>query len=253
MSKGLPIRDWDKLIEITSSIKDSLFSASESLREMHEVKSSMKDSLFSASESLRKMYILMSSESNNTAGASEMPIPLNVKLMVGTGNILGKYTPLPIFKEIRSSWENILRETIDSDQGITGYKIAKFKSFQPGETYTFNVNVNSEFTDFRADVARPIQVFLIDINHALAAAQSLIMSKFNRQFWDVQEDIPLFIGYLKSNGFVTKLLPSGGSFEVTPGNFQCLIHFSALTSESTEGCVITDYDKATQTFTVGGY
>ena len=232
MSKGLPIRDWDELIEITSS---------------------MKDSLFSASESLREMYILMSSESNNTAGDPEMPIPLNIELMIGTGSILGKHTPLPIFKEIRSSWENILRETIDSDQGITGYKIARFKSFQPGETYTFNVNVNPEFTDFRADVARPIQVFLIDINHALAAAQSLIMSKFDRQFWNVQEDIPLFIGYLKNNGFITKLLPRGGSFEITPGNFQCLVHFGALTSDSTEGCIITDYDKATQTFTIGGY
>ncbi|NEP80153.1 MAG: hypothetical protein F6K39_19485, partial [Okeania sp. SIO3B3] len=60
--------------------------------------------------------------------------------------------------------------------------------------------------------------------------------------------------FMKREGWVANLSPAGGSFDITPGNFQNLIHFGLRTAyDGAQGAVITEYDASSQTFTLGGY
>ncbi|NET46753.1 hypothetical protein [Okeania sp. SIO2B3] len=183
----------------------------------------------------------------------EVVIALNIDLKIGTGDLLGEDIPLLQFANIYSDWEQILRDTVDSDQGVTGYKLAYLQSFQPSQTYEFTLNVDPAFTDFRNGRVKPIQVFLIDSNLALAAIASAIAGMRGNNSSVLSGFVPSIIGYAKNNGWVANLSPEGGAFSITPGNSQTFLHFSALTGNSSEGCVITNFDKATNTFTLGGY
>lgn len=183
----------------------------------------------------------------------KVTIALNVRLRVGTGDLLGKDIPLQIFADLYSDWEDIIRSIIDSDQDITGHKLAEFRSHQPGATYEFTVNVAPEFTDFESGVANPINVHLIDTNQALSAMISAVAAMRGTQRDDLEVAAKRCIGFAKSGGWVASLPPTGGTFSITPGNSQSYLHFGAFTPGGSDACVITDFDKATNTFTLGGY
>ena len=186
-----------------------------------------------------------------------MPIPLEVKLFLGTGTLLGEDIPLSTFISQSSVWEQILRDTVDCDQTalktVPGHKFGYLKSFQPGDTYTFNVNVDPSFTDFDGTKIEPIDVFLIDTNLQSLAIDFAIALAADIGVANISSVIPDFIGYAKDRGWVKRLPTTGGSFTITPSNSDRFIHFSANTSTSTEGCVITDFNSVNNTFLLGGY
>lgn len=190
----------------------------------------------------------------NDTGDNDVEIPLKIKLIFGTGNNLGIDTPLPIFQEMNSEWQNIIASTIESNQLLSGDKMVKLESYQPGKSYTFNVSVDSSFTDFNNNKSLPIEVFLIDSNLALSAAISVVAFVAGFGFGSLNLYIPKFIAYMKRNGWVKNLPPTGGSFDITPGNSHNLVHFCVHTAnDGGQGAVITEFNSTTNTFTLGGY
>jgi hypothetical protein len=221
---GIPIKDFDKLLSRLDTINQTWLA----------------------------IYDLL--KPSDIVGDTKMPIPLQVKLLFGTGSNLGTDTPLPIFQEMGSQWQDILTSTVESNQAVTGYKVAKLESYQPGDTHTFNVVVDPSFSEFKPGKVRPIEIFLIDSNLALGAAISVVASVASEGFFGIDQYIPKFIAYMKHNGWIQNLLPAGGSFNVTPGNSQCLLHFCIHTlNDGGQGAVITNFDATTNTFTIGGY
>ncbi len=197
--------------------------------------------------------IPISINSVNPNPDKEMTIALDVELKVGTGTLLGRDIPLVQFAEIFSDWEQILRNIIDSDQGITGHKLAYLRSFQPGKTYEFNIDIDPAFTDFDLLKPEPIVIHLLDANQIQSALISSVAAMRGIQAGDLENTCKRMIGYAKSGGWVANLPPTGGSFSVTPGNSQSFLHFGAYTPNSSDACVITNFSKATNTFTLGGY
>lgn len=221
---GLPIRDFDKLLSKLDAINQTWLAIYELLKPEQII-------------------------DNN-----EMEIPLKVKLALGTGNRLGEDTPKTIFQEMGSLWDSIISSTIDSNQNITGYKVAKLNSYQPGKEYTFNVQIDSNFTDFDSSKTVPIEVFLIDSSVALSAAIGVVAGALSVGEYNIGNYIPKFIGFMKSNGWIKNLPASGGAFIITPGNSHNLIHFCIHTSSGGgQGAVITSFNKETNTFILGGY
>ncbi|GGA53252.1 hypothetical protein [Okeania sp. KiyG1] len=197
--------------------------------------------------------IILTIHSTKPNSKSEVVIALNVDLKIGTGNLLGKDIPLFLFAEFGSDWEGILRSVVDSDQGITGNKAANLRSFQPAQTYEFTLVANPTFTDFRTGVTKPIQVFLIDFNIALSAMIAAVAGMRGNSYSALEKITQNMVGYAKSGGWIANLPPAGGAFSITPGNSQSYLVFCLLTGNGSETCVITDYDRSTNTFTLGGY
>ncbi len=180
-------------------------------------------------------------------------IALNVQLQVGTGDLLGQDIPLAELASVYSDWEFILQDIVESDQGITGHKLIHLKSFQPGNTYDFNVAVSPDFTDFEAGVAKPIKIHLLSFPRLIKAAVGAAAGMRGVPFSDLTALSRSLIGFAKSGGWVANLPPTGGAFSITPGNFENYIHIGAYTPGGSDACVITNFDESTNTFTLGGY
>ncbi|NET40618.1 hypothetical protein [Okeania sp. SIO2B3] len=196
----------------------------------------------------------------------DMEIPLKIKKWVGTGAKLGQDLPLSFLQSIYSDWEYILAQSIDSDQGVTGHKLAGLSCYQPGKEYTFKVDIDTTFLDMDktskrklknsagevigAEV-RPILVFYFDLIKILSELSPLAIV----ESWNVGGDeIASMIGRIKDSTCVASLPPNGGEFRITPHNTPGFIHFTSSTiNDGGQGCIITQYDTGTQTFTLGGY
>lgn len=200
------------------------------------------------------IIVTVHSKKPNPEKGGDLTIALNVRLKVGTGDLLGKDIPLFRFAEILSSWEGIIRDIVDSDQSpkITGHKLAYLKSYQPGETYEFSLNISPALTDFDNSKTKPIQIHLIDSNQLQTALTASVAGMRGLATTDLQEFVKKMVGFAKSGGWIANLPATGGTFQITPGNAQSFLHFSAFTSGGTDACVITDFDKTTNTFTLGG-
>ncbi len=207
--------------------------------------------LWAISQSNSDIIVTVHSEKPNSK--EEVTIALNVVLKVGTGTLLGRDIPLSQFAGIYSDWEQILRDTVDSDQGITGHKLAYLQSFQPGNTYDFNLQVDPAFTDFDPAKNNPIAVHLVDFNLAQTAMTAAVAAMRGLAASSLDDTVKQMIGYAKNGAWVKNLPPTGGAFSITPGNHQSILHFGAHTPGSTDACVITNFDETTNTFTLGGY
>jgi len=184
---------------------------------------------------------------------TKMTISLNIALIIGTGENFGKEFYISSLLNINDDWRDRVSYTVDTDQGITGYKLAYLSSYQPGDTYEFNVMVNPNFTDFNPDKNKPIHIHLIDINLIHIAYSTIIASMGENHNLPTLDTIQRIIGDVKKGGLVTNLPATGGLFKITPTNNQSILHFGACTSDGIDACVITDYNKTTNTFTLGGY
>ncbi|MGK7918746.1 MAG: hypothetical protein AB4080_01890 [Trichodesmium sp.] len=202
-----------------------------------------------------KSDIIITVNSVKPKSIQEMVIALDIALKVGTGDLLGKDIPLTVFASIYSDWEYILTNIIDSDQvpKVTGYKLAYLRSFQPGVTYEFTVNVDPAFTDFENGVAKPLHVHLIDSNQIQTALIASVAAMRGVSSGYLEDAVKRMIGFAKSASWVANLPPTGGTFSITPGNAQSVLQFGAYIPGTRDTCIITDFDKTTNTFTLGGY
>lgn len=214
--------------------------------------------LWSASEANCNIAITILSEKPNLRNDEEMPIPLNVALRLGAGvDNIGEHTPLSVLESVYSDWYDIARETLISDQGLSvGYKLVKLLSYQPKETYEFKVEVASDANiDWDTGRLNPIQVFLFEFDQVSMIMNSAVAAMRGLSYDDLVHAVRQTMGTAKnSHTFVEKFPTSGGTFSISPGNLQNLIHITVSTqSHGAQGAVLTGYDEATQTITIGGY
>lgn len=214
--------------------------------------------LWAVSETNSNIAITVSSEKPNLGNNEEMPIPLNVDLQVGAGvDNVGEHTPLNILELIGSDWYDIAFNTLISDQELpVGYKLVKLFSYQPGETYEFKVKVASDADiDWDTNMLKPIQVFLFELDQVNLAMSAAVAAMRGMSYDDLEGAVREIMATTKNKQtFVKKFGTTGGTFSITPGNFQNLIHMTLHTeSYGAQGAVLTGYDEATQTITIGGY
>ena len=221
-----------------------------------EVKGSYE--LWSASEASCNIAITVLSEKPNLGASEEMPIPLNVALRLGAGvDNVGEHTPLTVLESFYSDWYDIAYSTLISDQGLlVGYKLVKLLSYQPKETYEFKIEVASDANiDWDTNRLNPIQVFLFEFDQVSMIMNSAVAAMRGMSYDDLVQAVRQSMGTAKnSHTFVEKFPTTGGTFSISPGNFQNLIHITVSTeSQGAQGAVLTNYDEATQTITIGGY
>lgn len=215
--------------------------------------------LWFISETNSSIAITILSEKPNLGNNEEMPIPLNAVLRVGAGEEnVGEHTPLSILEALGSDWYDIGYDTLISDQGLSvGYKILKLQSFQPKETYEFKIEVASDATiDWDTNRLKPIEVYLFEFDQvSLAKDVAIAAMRGDLAYDDLQHAVKQIMTTTKNdNTFVEKFPTTGGTFSISPGNSQNLIHITVRTeSMGGQGAVLTSYDDATRTITVGGY
>lgn len=222
-----------------------------------------EQSLIKISQEIRRMYDLLASP-GEAIKDEYMEIPLKITKMVGTGTKLGKNTPFLFFlkdmvERVGYSWRNIEESTIDSDQGLTGWKVLKISSFQPGKTYEFSVNVDEDFTNIAND-KHPISIFatkLSDVMFAIDATKTSYLADCISDGWfkDPSDYIPSLIGNLKASSWIARLPRGGGAFSVTPEMESLYIHIGVHLpwGDGHQGCIVTEFDSGTNSITIGGY
>lgn len=174
----------------------------------------------------------------------DMAIPLNVELILGTGENFAKSFPTLLGFDAHD-----LKKFLDSDQGFTGHKLFRLNSFQPGSEYEFNLEISGIF-DLDDSVDNPFEVFLLDVNKITTAFVSAMSG-----WGDFPTVIhPLTVGWIKTGAFVKSLPPSGGKFTLKPSFSRFVGHFSVYTkSAGAQGAIIDGYNSETNTFSLIGH
>ena len=175
---------------------------------------------------------------------------LNIDLLFGTKISNRKFFNylIPTGLSSNNYWRNIIEKAFDSTQGITGYNIARLASFQPGITYPFTLTVNGNI-DWAS--GGKIRVYLLDADMLLFIAMELLAIAADR---NISQSEQRLVGKVKQWKFVkAELPPEGGQFVLTPLNADKFIFFDVHTSKGWDGGVITDFNRPTNTFTLGGY
>ncbi len=191
-----------------------------------------------------------------------MPIPLKIGLNVETGAHARRDTPLANLLAVNSDWHQIAYDTIQSNRGIIdGFKIARLKSYQPGYTYSMNVvlaensDIDWDNTFNNPNPSFPLRIHLLYFDEVSFLKDTVIAIMRGLAYDALKEEVKKIMGQVKNKDtFIAGLSSTGGEFTITPGNFQNLLHFSVKTlSMGWQGAVITNFDKTTNTFTLGGY
>ena len=208
-------------------------------------------SLYAIAPTEAEIAITVHSDNKNLSrrGKQEM-IPLNIDLLFGTTASNRKFFDyiIPTGLWDNDYWRNAIEKAFDSTQGIAGYNIARLASFQPGITYPFTLTVNGNI-DWAS--GGKIRVYLLDADILLFIAMELLAIAADR---NISQSEQRLVGKVKQWKFVkAELPPEGGQFVLTPLNADKFIFFDVHTSKGWDGGVITDFNRPTNTFTLGGY
>ena len=101
-----------------------------------------------------KVVVAISNPSAEDNNNDSMSIPLEIDLVLGAGHNFGIEFPKTFFPSSN------LKKLIDSDQGVTGFKLFRFNSFMPSSEYEFNLVVALAI-DFDTSLAKAFEVHLL--------------------------------------------------------------------------------------------
>ena len=211
-------------------------------------------------------WITILSDVINPLKGDEMPIPLNIELKIKTGTDLGTDIPLAVFTRYFSDWEDIIVGLVDSDQGLTGGKIAQLTSYQPKNDYDFNVIMKSDHTvNFGQDIIYQLAdgsnasgvmtVHLLDFSYVSLIIDAAVAVMRGVSSNDLQKAVSEIAGSIKRKENRVGIFPSiGGTFSISPGNKDNILIFSIHTlNDGWQTAVIESFDPATNTFVLSGY
>lgn len=207
--------------------------------------------LYAIAPTEAEIAITVHSDNKNLSrrGKQEM-IPLNIDLLFGTTASNRKFFDyiIPTGLWDNDYWRNAIEKAFDSAQGIPGHNVARLASFQPGNTYSFTLTVSGSI-DWAS--GGKIRVYLLDADLLLFTAMELIGRAADRSVTQSEQKL---VGKIKQWRFVkAELPPEGGQFAITPLSADKFIFFDIQTSNGWDGGVITSFNRATNTFTLGGY
>ena len=96
---------------------------------------------------------------------------------------------------------------------------------------------------------------MLEFDQVSLIATAAVAAMRGMSYNDLVQAVRGVMGTAKnSHTFVEKFPTTGGTFSISPGNFQNHIHITVSTqSHGAQGAVLTGYDETTQTITIGGY
>lgn len=180
----------------------------------------------------------------------EMPIPVLVKLIIGTGAKFSNELK-PYYDVTSGHFEDNFSHFLDSDEGISGHKLIILDSFQPGKEIVFDVV--SSGAGF--DLAYPISFQWLSINRLFELIGTIGADIINPESTEVDSAI---VGFLSQKGWVGDVV--GGKIKLTPTMTNFVGRFAARSTvtDAYDTCVVTSYQKNNDpyqggTFTLGGF
>ena len=209
--------------------------------------------LYAISEAPTKLGITVHSNKQNFSKGGSMSILLHVDFLLGTGTFFREGFSISHITIPNYHWKNFINASMESEQKISGHRIARLASFQPGETYSFKLELAGNI-DW-ADDGR-IRVYLLDTELCQYLAWELLAFSDGYNISNGPEHGygQLLASRLKQWKFIKAEIPKeGGTFELAPLHSERLLFFDVKRQSHWDMGVITDFDLATNTFTVGGY
>ncbi|MCT7955718.1 hypothetical protein [Laspinema palackyanum] len=184
----------------------------------------------------------------NPEDIDDMPLaPLEIELLLPTGsNFPGyQYDPTMISPEGLESVNTLFQ----SSDGVTGYKLFDFASFQLGQSYTFSVEVASGVI---IPEGNNIQVWLPNvIGNGMRAIFEVASDLLNPEIDGLPTD---FVGRIKQNGWVGNFPHTGSLFTLKPNLSRKIGAIYAKNPQTNYfECAIINFDAATKVFTILGF
>ena len=205
--------------------------------------------LYAVSEVPTKLGITVHSNKQNLSKGGRMSIPLHVDFLFGTGDFFREGINISNITVPNYHWKNFINASMESEQKISGHRIARLASFQPGETYSFNLEFTGNI-DWAAD--GKVRVYLLDTDLCQYIAWEVLA--LTDGFNITGSYGQALVSRIKQWRFVKAEIPKeGGTFELAPLHSERVLFFDVKRQSHWDMGVITDFDLATKTFTVGGY
>jgi hypothetical protein len=165
----------------------------------------------------------------------DMAFPVGVKLLVGTGDNFGFITAG--FQDSPSSdFNQNTSKLFNSNDGITGHKIAALTCYTPGYSVDFSVQVQGT----RYDPSQGIQFQYINFVSALRLAYAIGSDVMNPESELLGDGIG---GLLTKGGYAGECSGTGGMITLSPNNLDYLGRFVAVDAATGyyDTAIIVDY------------
>ena len=187
-------------------------------------------------------------------GKEVMPyFPIGVSLHIGTGTNFD-YVSQTFQDTSTGMFDTNISKFFDSDEGITGYKLAALNSFTPGEEIEFDVVVNSD--SYMSDTMIQFQwLNYFSLGRILLAVGGDVI---NPESSEIDSSVA---GALTWTGWAGEFPATGGILKVKPNFLNFVGRFAALSNSTDmhDTAIITSYTpNATDplkggTFTLEGF
>ncbi|MGL5082322.1 MAG: hypothetical protein ACRC8A_12625 [Microcoleaceae cyanobacterium] len=169
-------------------------------------------------------------------GVEEMPVPVKVGLLVGTG---GNYeNPLSEFYDSDdSTFNENLVSFLESDEGITGYKLAAIDQFQPGLELNFNVS----FSGANYDLSSPVSFQWISLSKLVQLLATVASDLINPESSTLSSALS---GLLTRDGWAANV-EENTTIKLQPTMTKYIGRFAAKSLQTGyyDTCIITGYTR----------
>lgn len=188
----------------------------------------------------------------NYAIGADMVFPVGIKLLIGTGANFGFITAG--FQDSPSSiFDQNVSKLFNSNDEITGHKVALVSCFTPGASIDFTVQTAGT----RYDTSQAIQFQYINLVSALRLAYAVGSDVMNPESELLGDGIG---GLLTQGGFAGEVPGTGGTLTLAPDNFNYFGRFVAVNVNDGyyDTAIITSYTPNSDplkggTFTLEGF
>lgn len=198
------------------------------------------------------LKLLIKSNQYISIGDEEMPVEVKVKLLVGTGANFDN--PFADFYDSEAnSFEQNLNKFLNSDEGLSGWKLVAIDQFQPGLELSFDVVVAGSNN---YDLTAPISFQWISVPKIIQLLATVASDVINPE---IEEVSPNISGLLTKGGWAGNVETNKIKLQPTMTSYIGRFAAKSLTTGAYDTCIISGYAKNQNnpyqggTFTLQGF
>ncbi|NET40581.1 hypothetical protein [Okeania sp. SIO2B3] len=214
--------------------------------------SNIENNIANVGNYLQLIYELLKTPSTQSIGGGdeEVPVPLKVRLEMPTG------TNFEFPQNFHNDWsgESWLRDRLDSDLGIDGYKILTFESFDLSisntEGYTFLVEVDPAFTTIDTTATPHVQVHRLN-PIKVAKLGLLMLGGWSDDYLGYFPDN--IIGWVKKGGLAIQLSTTPNEMTLNPNLLSWVYFFSVKIETGEWKSAVIDFNPINNKIVILGY